>query len=82
LANEPRRPPSSLIIAAIDGLGDYGFLLTAIDGQITGGRGADKFRIKIWETASSTIIYDNQMNADDSATPTTVLGGGSIVIHK
>jgi len=28
----------------------------------------DKFRIKIWNTATSAIVYDNQMGALDSAT--------------
>ncbi len=66
----------------INGSGDYGFLLTAIDGQVSGGGGADKFRIKIWDKATDAVIYDNQMNADDTADPTTALGGGSIVIHR
>ena len=69
-------------VGTINGMAGYGFLLTAIDGQLTGGGGTDKFRIKIWETATSAIVYDNQMGADDSATPSTTLGGGSIVIHK
>jgi|GEM_PF-905663 len=67
----------------INGSGNYGFLLTAIDGQIQGGGGVDKFRIKIWDkNQGDVIVYDNQMGAGDDATPTTVLGGGSIVIHK
>jgi hypothetical protein len=66
----------------INGAGDYGFMLTAIDGQINGGGGADKFRIKIWEVATGDIVYDNLMDAADTADPTTVIGGGSIVIHK
>ncbi len=33
----------------INGAGDYGFMLTAIDGQVNGGGGTDKFRIKIWD---------------------------------
>ncbi len=65
----------------INGTGSYGFLLTASDGQVTGGGGIDKFRIKIWETATEAIIYDNQMGAADDAGATTALGGGSIVIH-
>jgi hypothetical protein len=56
-------------------------MLTAIDGQVTGG-GIDKFRIKIWEKASGAIVYDNQMSAPDDANPTTAIQGGSIVIHK
>ncbi len=67
----------------INGVGNYGFLLTAIDGQINGGGGVDKFRIKIWDKESGdTVVYDNQMSAEDGADPTTVIGGGSIVIHK
>lgn len=65
----------------INGTGTYGFLLTAIDGQVNGGGGVDKFRIKIWDKATGAIIYDNQMGAADSADPATVLGGGSIVLH-
>ena len=67
---------------AINGVGEYGFLLTATDGQVNGGGGADKFRIKIWDQATSQIIYDNQMGADDAADPATDIGGGAIVIHK
>ena len=66
----------------VNGLGDYGFILTATDGQISGGGGVDKFRIKIWDKMTGTVVYDNQLGAGDDADPTTALGGGSIVIHK
>ncbi|MGH2450700.1 MAG: right-handed parallel beta-helix repeat-containing protein [Candidatus Limnocylindria bacterium] len=66
----------------VNGAGEYGFLLTAIDGQLKGGGGADKFRIKIWDRASGTVVYDNQLGADDAGDPSTVIGGGSIVIHS
>ncbi len=66
----------------INGAGDYGFMLTATDGQASGGGGADKFRMKIWDAVSGLVVYDNQLGASDDAAPTTVLGGGSIVIHK
>ena len=56
-------------------------MLTSIDGQVNGGGGIDKFRIKIWNKATSDIVYDNQLGAPDGDTPSTVLGGGSIVIH-
>ena len=56
--------------------GVYGFLLSAIDGS------SDKFRIKIWEKTSGTLIYDTlPVGAADDADPTTTLGGGSIVVH-
>jgi cadherin-like protein len=66
----------------INGAGDYGFMLTGIDGSVSGGGGTDKFRLKVWDKATSAVIYDNQVGAVDTADPTTVLGGGSIVIHK
>ena len=58
------------------------FPQAAIDGQVQGGGGVDKFRIKIWDKATDEIIYDNQVGASDNEDPTTALGGGSIVIHK
>ena len=61
--------------------GDYGFMLSAVDGQLNGGGGVDKFRIKIWDKATDTIVYDNQMGDTDDGDATTELEGGSIVIH-
>ena len=66
----------------INGIGDYRFMLTVIDGQQPGGGGQDKFRIRIWNNNGGGLVYDNQMNDPDNSDPTTVLGGGSIVIHK
>jgi hypothetical protein len=66
----------------INGVGTYGFMLSAIDGALPGGGGADKLRMKIWDLLTGQVVYDNQMIDDDFADPTTVLGGGSIVIHK
>ncbi len=66
----------------INNLGVYRFMLTAIDGQVNGGGGQDKFRIRIWNDAGGGLVYDNQLNAPDSDEPTTTLGGGNIVIHK
>lgn len=69
----------------INNLGEYAFILTAIDGALLGGNSADRFRIKIWDEDSGTVVYDNQAGAADTAdltTDGTLLGGGSIVIHK
>ena len=66
----------------INGAGNYGFILTAIDGQINGGGGLVKFRMKIWDKNNGdTIVYDNQTGADDDGN-STALGGGSIIIRK
>ena len=66
----------------INGDGAYGLMLTAIDGQLSGGGGTDKFRITIWDKATAAVVYDNNIGATDDASPTTVIGGGSIVIHQ
>jgi hypothetical protein len=55
---------------AINGMGDYKFMIWAGDGE------PDTFRIKIWEEDEDgyeVVIYDN--GADQE------IGGGSIVVH-
>jgi hypothetical protein len=69
-------------VGTVNGGGSFGFMVSAIDGQVNGGGGYDKFRIKIWDKNNGdAIVYDNQLGADDNADATTGLGGGSIVIH-
>ena len=66
----------------INGTGSYGFMLTAVDAELTPSTGIDLFRIKIWDKANGdTVVYDNQYGAEDDVDPSTQLGGGSIVIH-
>jgi hypothetical protein len=68
---------------AINGIGNFGFMLTATDSGSNGGGNADAFRIKIWNQENGdAIVYDNQMGAGDDTNDGTVLGGGSIVIHS
>ncbi len=67
----------------VNGTGNHTFRLIAYDGDANGGGEPDKFRIRIWESNSdSSILYDNQINSSESSDDGTVLGGGSIVIHK
>ncbi|WMW25154.1 PKD domain-containing protein [Methanolobus sediminis] len=67
-------------IGTINGEGEYTFMLSAIDADLTPSTDVDLFRMKIWnETA---VIYDNQIEALEDADPTTAIGGGSIVIHQ
>jgi probable HAF family extracellular repeat protein len=68
-------------IGMINGAGDYGFMLTSEDGNLTGGDGSDRLRIKIWDRTTGNVVYDNQVGDSDDANATTVIGGGSIVIH-
>jgi hypothetical protein len=70
-------------VGTINGVGNYGFKLTAIDGQMNGGGGVDKFRIKIWDLDNNDIIvFDNNLGASDDQNPSTALRGGQITIHK
>ena len=66
----------------INGEAGYGFLITAIDADLTASTDIDLFRIKIWiEADDTTVVYDNMLGADDDADPTTELASGSIVVH-
>lgn len=62
----------------VNGNDGYSFLVSAVDG---GKGGTDKFRIKIWETSSGTVVFDNQIGAGDEATASNAITQGSIVIH-
>jgi hypothetical protein len=69
----------------VNGVAGYSFLLTAKDGQINGGGGVDGLRLKIWDTSTSVIVYDNILSPDGdqmTAGNTQSLNGGSIIIHK
>jgi PKD repeat protein len=69
-------------VGTINGSGNFGFILTAIDGSVSGGGGQDRLRLKVWDRdQGDAIVYDNQMAAADDDDPTTVIGGGSIKIH-
>ena len=60
----------------INGEGNYGFMLSAVDGAV------DKFRIKIWDKESENIIYDNEIGTEEDSEPSTAISGGSIIIHN
>jgi hypothetical protein len=68
----------------VNGSGDYGFILTATDGQVSGGGGVDKFRIKIMDNNGGGVVYDNSPGSSDdiNAANPQAIAGGSIVIHK
>jgi len=67
----------------VNGDGNYGFLISATDGDMPGGGGVDMFRIKIWDKDNNDeIVYDNGLGDADDADPATPLTHGSIKIHN
>ncbi|HLF45459.1 MAG TPA: LamG-like jellyroll fold domain-containing protein [Chitinophagaceae bacterium] len=67
----------------INGSGNFGFILTAVDGDLGNNVYPDLFRIKIWDKNNAdVIVYDNQYGASDGDALNTQIAGGSIVIHK
>ena len=67
----------------INGAGNYGFMISAIDEELTPSTGVDMFRIKIGDKDNGdAVVYDNQLGEDEDADPTTEIQGGSIVIHR
>jgi hypothetical protein len=66
----------------VNGLGNFGFMLTAVDEALTPSTDLDWFRIKIWDRDSDTMTYDNGLGINNDGDPITAIEGGSIVIHK
>jgi hypothetical protein len=67
----------------INGEGNYGFRLSAIESDQLGGGGVDRFRIKIWDKDNfDIVVYDIGLGDADDADPQTELTHGSINIHK
>jgi PKD repeat protein len=60
--------------------GTFAFLVTAVDGDLSGGGGVDKFRIKIWNAETNTVVYDNKLGQAETSDAATALGGGNISI--
>jgi HYR domain-containing protein/PKD domain-containing protein len=70
-------------VGKINGAGNFGFMLTVLDGDVKGTNGVDRLRIKIWDMSNNdSIVYDNQMGAPDTADPVVVVSNGNIVVHR
>jgi hypothetical protein len=67
---------------SINGKGDYSFLVAAVDGRLSESTSTDKLRLKIWETSSGEVVYDNQAGGCDCQIPKTGIGQGEILIYK
>lgn len=64
----------------INGNGHYGFTVTVIDGGKT-KKTPDHIRVKLWDLATGTMVYDNQNGASDTAPPTTELSTGKFTVN-
>ncbi len=62
----------------VNGLGNYTFLATGIDGSVVGGNDLIRFQIK---DASNNVVYDSQPGAGDTTDPTTTDATGNIRVH-
>jgi PKD repeat protein len=65
-------------IGELNGVSGYSFLVSVIDNSPSS---SDMVRVKIWNTSTSTVVYDSQPLAPDNASPTTPINTGSIQIH-
>jgi len=55
----------------INGSGDYGFMVTAVDGD-------DAFRMVIWDKRTNAVIFDNAVGQPNAQ----LIGGGSVNIQS
>jgi hypothetical protein len=63
----------------VNGVSGYNFIMTVIDGNLPGGDGIDRFRIKIWDKTTGAIVYDSQPGALDTDNPTTPVGPNATI---
>jgi hypothetical protein len=66
---------------SVNGVDDYRFTVTVIDGDVISKGESDRFRMRIWAPGGD-LVYDNQMGAGGGDDPTTAITQGSIVIHN
>jgi hypothetical protein len=64
----------------VNNVSGYEFLIAAVDGQLTGGGGSDKFRIRIWRKSDGQVVYDNLPGGGLNSVATTVTSNGDIAI--
>jgi hypothetical protein len=69
-------------VGSVNGRPGYRFLVAATDGPGRRGAGGDRIRVRIWNAANGSIVYDTQRGAQLDAQPVTPLGEGSITITR
>ena len=62
---------------SINGVSGYTFVVSVTDGD---WHHSDTFRIKVYNTATGVVAYDNQYGAADDADATQPINCGAIVI--
>ncbi len=67
-------------MAAIGNEGGYCFLVSALDNG-PGSDAQDEMRVRVWESASGRIVYDNQPGAADTDRPLPKLQAGDVLIN-
>lgn len=70
-------------VGSVNGMDGYRFIMTVTDGQLSGGGGQDKLRMRIW-APDGGLVYDNGTvnNEDIDLSDQQAISGGSIVIHR
>ncbi len=64
----------------INGSGNYSYLVSVIDGKITGDN-IDRFRVQIWNGLTGEVLYDSEWGTPRYADPTMAITCGKIVFH-
>ncbi|HEU4389039.1 MAG TPA: endo-1,4-beta-xylanase, partial [Blastocatellia bacterium] len=70
-------------VGKINGGGNFGFMLSLIDGDLKGAGNVDRLRMKIWDKNNNdAVVYDSQIGAPDTADPAAPLTSGNVTVHK
>jgi len=70
-------------VGTVNGEGNYGFVLSAIDENLTPSTAIDLFPIKILDKDNGdAIVYNNLIGVEEDVDPVAGIGEGNIVIHK
>ena len=66
--------------ATVNGQAGYRFLVAVLDGNQAPATNQDRLRLKVWNAADGSVVYDNQLGAAHTASATTAIKAGVIVV--
>lgn len=70
-------------VGTINGAGNFGFMLKAVDAKLTPSTDVDRFNIKIWDRDNGdAVVYDNSLGTAGDVEANQDIDGGQIVIHS